>query len=78
VTRDSVRVLSDASCRMKRCRFADNRNSLPGTALDQTKIPICSPGGNDNGTHGLYLVNGMTGQAADFAARRLSSSGVPA
>jgi cutinase len=40
--------------------------------------PICSPGGTDNGSHTLYEVNGMAGQAADFAARRLSSSGVPA
>jgi cutinase len=40
--------------------------------------PICSPAGNDNGAHTLYAVNGMAGQAADFAARRLSSSGTPA
>jgi cutinase len=37
--------------------------------------PICSPNGNDNGAHTLYAENGMAGQAADFAARRLSSSG---
>jgi cutinase len=37
--------------------------------------PICSPAGNNNGAHGLYTVNGLTDQAADFAARRLSSSG---
>jgi cutinase len=36
--------------------------------------PICSPTGNDNGAHVLYAENGMAGQAADFAARRLSSS----
>ena len=36
--------------------------------------PICSPDGTDNGAHVLYAVNGMAGQAADFAARRLSSS----
>jgi cutinase len=35
--------------------------------------PICSPAGNDGGTHGLYAENGMTGQAADFAARGISS-----
>jgi cutinase len=35
--------------------------------------PICSPGGNDNGAHTLYAVNGLTAQAADYAARRLSS-----
>ncbi len=33
--------------------------------------PICSPAGNDNGAHGLYAVNGMAAQAADFAARRI-------
>jgi len=37
--------------------------------------PICAPGGSDNGTHVLYAENGMTGQAADFAARRLASNG---
>jgi cutinase len=36
--------------------------------------PVCSPDGNDNGAHGLYMVNGMAGQAADFTERRLSSS----
>ena len=40
--------------------------------------PICSPGGNDNGTHVLYAVNGMTGRAADFAAGRLTSGGAAA
>jgi cutinase len=40
--------------------------------------PVCSPDGNDNGAHGLYMVNGMAGQAADFAERRLSSSGATA
>jgi cutinase len=35
---------------------------------------ICSPGGNDNAAHNLYAVNGMAEQAADFAARQLSSS----
>jgi cutinase len=38
--------------------------------------PVCSPDGNDSGAHGLYAVNGMAGQAVDFAARRLSSSGL--
>ena len=37
--------------------------------------PVCSPTGSDNGAHNLYAVNGMAGQAADFAARRLSSNG---
>jgi cutinase len=36
---------------------------------------VCSPGGNDSAAHNLYPVNGMTDQAADFAARRLSSNG---
>jgi cutinase len=40
--------------------------------------PICSAGGTDNGAHTLYAVNGLTGQAADFAARRLTSSGATA
>jgi cutinase len=35
--------------------------------------PVCSPGGGDNGAHGLYADNGMTGQAADFAARGIAS-----
>ncbi|ORX00595.1 hypothetical protein AWC30_15200 [Mycolicibacillus trivialis] len=34
--------------------------------------PICSPSGNDGGTHGLYAANGMTGQAADFVVERLN------
>lgn len=36
---------------------------------------VCAPGGNDNAAHTLYPVNGMADQAADFAARRLSSNG---
>jgi cutinase len=36
---------------------------------------VCAPGGNDNAAHNLYAVNGMADQAADFAARRLSSNG---
>ena len=36
---------------------------------------ICAPGGNDNAAHNLYAVNGMAEQAADFAARRLSTNG---
>ncbi|MCV7317488.1 cutinase family protein [Mycolicibacillus parakoreensis] len=34
--------------------------------------PICSPTGNDGGSHGLYAANGMTGRAADFVAQRLN------
>jgi cutinase len=37
--------------------------------------PICSPTGGDNAAHTLYAVNGLTGQAADYAASRLNSSG---
>jgi cutinase len=36
---------------------------------------ICSPTGNDNGAHNLYASNGMTDQAADFAAQRIMSDG---
>src|SRR4029079_3196030 len=36
---------------------------------------VCSPTGTDNGAHTLYAVNGMTAQAADFAARRVLSNG---
>jgi cutinase len=35
--------------------------------------PVCSPDGTDNGAHVLYAVNGMAGQAANFAARQLSA-----
>ena len=35
--------------------------------------PICSPTGGDNGAHGLYAVNGMTDQAAAFAAQRVTA-----
>lgn len=37
--------------------------------------PICSPTGGDNGAHGLYAVNGLTNQAADFAAGKLPPAG---
>jgi len=40
--------------------------------------PICSPGGNDNAAHTLYVENGMAAQAADFAARHLASNGAAA
>jgi cutinase len=35
--------------------------------------PVCSPTGTDNAAHGAYAVNGMIDQAADFAAKALSS-----
>ena len=37
--------------------------------------PVCAPGGNDNGAHTQYAVNGLAGQAAAYAASRLTSSG---
>jgi cutinase-like protein len=40
--------------------------------------PVCSPGGTDNGAHTLYADNGMTGQAADFAARHVWSTDISA
>ena len=40
--------------------------------------PICSPSGSDNNAHGLYADNGLTDQAADFAARQLATSPVAA
>jgi cutinase len=36
--------------------------------------PVCSADGDDNAAHTLYAVNGMEGQAADFAARRLGQN----
>src|SRR6267142_1601600 len=43
-----------------------------------TEDPICSPGGNDNGAHTLYAVNGMADQAADYAAHHLTTNGTVA
>jgi cutinase len=37
--------------------------------------PVCAPGGNDNNAHTQYAVNGLTGQAAAYAASRLTSNG---
>jgi cutinase len=36
---------------------------------------ICSPTGSDMGAHNNYVANGMTDQAADFAASHLGSNG---
>ncbi len=33
--------------------------------------PICSDSGNDGGAHGMYAANGMVGQAAQFAVKRV-------
>jgi cutinase len=38
--------------------------------------PICSPGGGDPGAHGLYSVNGMTDQAAQFAAQHVAPGSI--
>ncbi|BBY64599.1 putative cutinase Cut1 [Mycolicibacterium helvum] len=38
--------------------------------------PICSPTGGDNGAHGAYADNGMTAQAAAFAAQKVTSAAV--
>ena len=35
--------------------------------------PICSPAGNDQSAHNSYSANGMTDQAADFAARAVTA-----
>ena len=35
--------------------------------------PVCSPTGNDQAAHGAYISNGMTEQAADFAARAITA-----
>jgi cutinase len=35
--------------------------------------PVCAPAGNNTSVHGLYAVNGMTDQAADFTAHHLST-----
>ena len=35
--------------------------------------PICAPGGGDNGAHNLYAANGMTDQAATYAAERVAA-----
>jgi len=37
--------------------------------------PICSPTGSDNGTHGMYVANGMTTQAADYVVSKLPRAG---
>ena len=37
--------------------------------------PVCSPGGSDNGAHGMYMSNGMTTQAADYVVSKLPRGG---
>lgn len=41
--------------------------------LCNTGDPICFPGGTDRAAHSAYKNNGMADQAADFAARALST-----
>jgi cutinase-like protein len=36
--------------------------------------PICSPGGGDNNAHNMYPANGLTDQAADFVAQKVSAA----
>jgi cutinase len=36
--------------------------------------PICEPGSLNRDAHGSYVINGMTDQAAEFAARQLQTS----
>jgi cutinase len=37
--------------------------------------PVCSSGGGNNGLHGMYIANGLTDQAADFAVSKLPRGG---
>ena len=36
--------------------------------------PICSPGGGDSNEHNMYPADGLTDQAADFVAQKVSST----
>jgi cutinase len=33
--------------------------------------PVCAPGGGNNGAHNMYVADGLTDQAADYAASKL-------
>ncbi|MET0474647.1 MAG: cutinase family protein [Mycobacterium sp.] len=37
--------------------------------------PVCAPGGGNNGAHGMYVADGLTDQAADFAVGKLPRGG---
>jgi cutinase len=37
--------------------------------------PVCAPGGSDNAAHGMYVADGLTDQAADFAVSKLPRVG---
>ena len=48
-----------------------------GKTLDLCNVgdPVCTPGGGgNNGSHGAYVASGLTDQAADYAASRLTKS----
>lgn len=36
--------------------------------------PVCSPAGGDHGAHGAYVARGLTDQAADYVAGKLSAT----
>jgi cutinase len=38
--------------------------------------PVCSPGGSDSNAHNMYPADGLTEQAADFVAQKVSASTV--
>jgi cutinase len=48
-------------------------NRYAGKTIDQCipDDPICSTSGSNGGDHGAYAVNGMTAEAAAFAANSL-------
>jgi cutinase len=37
--------------------------------------PVCSPGGENTGAHGMYIADGLTDQAADFVVNKLPRGG---
>jgi cutinase len=44
------------------------------TELCIPEDPICAPGGSDNNAHTMYVANGLTGQAADYATQHVGST----
>jgi Cutinase len=52
------------------------RSQVGGKSVDVYAVNY--PGGADNGAHNLYAVNGMAGQAANFAAHHVWSTEVTA
>lgn len=51
-------------------------NLYAAKTIDQciAEDPVCSPTGGDNGAHQAYALNGMTLQAAGFAADRVAAA----